>query len=317
MNKRIFLISFIILLGLSLFGIGGWFLFVHGDEPEPVFQRAATALLSSEIAERALVDTDGDGLRDWEEALWKTDPKRTDTDSDGFSDSEETSQGYDPLNGSSNPDTKVKSSSNPPFTENSVELTKPNNPTNLTEGFARTLQTGITNPASISLEDLNNPLTMVDTGTSRELLKFINELQAKIDSKEIKTSTIVTPEAINIYMGKVANAIPQNPYPNIAEDDIFIEAIEKNDFRKIDEYINYYKISVSKMKQIVVPAPFQEIHKREIELFMATQKVYESVKEINNDPLKTVLALQENQKIREEMVKLIDKLLQMTANFYE
>lgn len=32
------------------------------------------------------IDSDGDGLKDWEEALWKTDPKLPDTDGDGVSD---------------------------------------------------------------------------------------------------------------------------------------------------------------------------------------------------------------------------------------
>lgn len=34
-------------------------------------------------------DTDGDGVLDWEEALWGTDPTKTDTDGDGITDKEE------------------------------------------------------------------------------------------------------------------------------------------------------------------------------------------------------------------------------------
>jgi hypothetical protein len=32
------------------------------------------------------IDTDGDGLPDWEESIWGTNPKKTDTDDDGISD---------------------------------------------------------------------------------------------------------------------------------------------------------------------------------------------------------------------------------------
>lgn len=35
------------------------------------------------------LDSDNDGLRDWEEVLWKTDPQNPDTDRDGISDGEE------------------------------------------------------------------------------------------------------------------------------------------------------------------------------------------------------------------------------------
>lgn len=37
------------------------------------------------------VDTDNDGLKDWEEALWLTDPKKSDSDDDGIPDADEIS----------------------------------------------------------------------------------------------------------------------------------------------------------------------------------------------------------------------------------
>lgn len=44
-----------------------------------------------------ILDTDGDGLKDWEENLWKTDYKNPDTDGDGSSDGEEILSNRDPL----------------------------------------------------------------------------------------------------------------------------------------------------------------------------------------------------------------------------
>lgn len=41
-------------------------------------------------------DSDNDGLKDWEETLWKTDPENSDTDGDGTLDGEEISLGRDP-----------------------------------------------------------------------------------------------------------------------------------------------------------------------------------------------------------------------------
>ncbi len=49
----------------------------------------ASPLTDAFIAESANKDTDGDGLRDWEESLWETDPALSDTDGDGVSDAEE------------------------------------------------------------------------------------------------------------------------------------------------------------------------------------------------------------------------------------
>ena len=49
----------------------------------------------------AVVDTDGDGLSDEQEALHYTDPNNPDTDGDGYSDGVEVEKGYSPLMASS------------------------------------------------------------------------------------------------------------------------------------------------------------------------------------------------------------------------
>ncbi|MFC1721023.1 hypothetical protein ACFL0K_02100 [Patescibacteria group bacterium] len=43
------------------------------------------------------IDTDSDGLKDWEEALWGTDPQKADSDDDGTIDGEEVLAGRNPI----------------------------------------------------------------------------------------------------------------------------------------------------------------------------------------------------------------------------
>jgi len=53
-------------------------------------------------------DTDGDGLSDYEEVrTWKTDPVNADTDGDGKSDGEEADEGYDPKSKTAQLDTDM------------------------------------------------------------------------------------------------------------------------------------------------------------------------------------------------------------------
>jgi len=55
-------------------------------------EASSVGITTQETPERVVVtekDTDGDGLKDWEEALYGTNPNLTDTDGDGISDSEE------------------------------------------------------------------------------------------------------------------------------------------------------------------------------------------------------------------------------------
>ncbi|HVS79679.1 MAG TPA: hypothetical protein VHF05_01745 [Candidatus Paceibacterota bacterium] len=62
-------------------------------------QNASTPdnLVQAVFSGQSDTDTDGDGLKDWEEALWRTDPNKADTDGDGTPDGEEIRESRDPL----------------------------------------------------------------------------------------------------------------------------------------------------------------------------------------------------------------------------
>jgi len=60
--------------------------------------KSSTALAVEKIVKKSLEDdTDGDGLKNWEEALYKTDPENPDTDGDGMSDGAEISANRSPI----------------------------------------------------------------------------------------------------------------------------------------------------------------------------------------------------------------------------
>ncbi len=76
----------------------GWFVsLVWNSAPETAkssTQAAATSFLAA--YQDANRDSDNDGLKDWEEILWKTDPNKADTDGDGTPDGQEVKEGRDP-----------------------------------------------------------------------------------------------------------------------------------------------------------------------------------------------------------------------------
>ena len=63
------------------------------------FGNTPTQANAVDAARTAVVekDIDHDGLADWEEGLWNTDPKNPDTDGDGVPDGEEVREGRDPI----------------------------------------------------------------------------------------------------------------------------------------------------------------------------------------------------------------------------
>lgn len=91
----------LIALALLIVGIGAlaWYGYNRGsDTYTSTSDQNLLSIDASNIATTASqTDTDNDGLPDWEELLYNTDPKNPDTDGDGTSDGEEIKLGRNPL----------------------------------------------------------------------------------------------------------------------------------------------------------------------------------------------------------------------------
>ncbi|MDO8620307.1 MAG: hypothetical protein Q7R64_03085 [bacterium] len=76
--------------------LGGGFWFLQTGRTEIKFDRISPEQ-ASKAAEVLSKDMDADGLKDWEEELWHSDPLKPDTDGDKTLDGEEIKLGRDPL----------------------------------------------------------------------------------------------------------------------------------------------------------------------------------------------------------------------------
>jgi len=94
-NKKIlFLFVFILLI------FAGWFYFSDHKNKQIQYiaeqEKSPLAVVFDQTSQLD-ADSDGDGLKDWEELLWKTDPNKADTDDDGTNDNEEITLNRNPL----------------------------------------------------------------------------------------------------------------------------------------------------------------------------------------------------------------------------
>lgn len=76
--------------------IGAGWLSLHYKRTQTIYSSGAGNGVAQAVAILAR-DADQDGLKDWEEELWKTDSDKADTDGDGTPDGEEIRLGRDPL----------------------------------------------------------------------------------------------------------------------------------------------------------------------------------------------------------------------------
>ena len=79
--------KFAVVLGAILLISGGVFYFKHYGNPfNKIAEYKSAQSKDLKLEELAVKDTDTDGVPDWEEALWGTDPKNPDTKGDGLGD---------------------------------------------------------------------------------------------------------------------------------------------------------------------------------------------------------------------------------------
>ena len=102
-NKKIlFFLIFILLI------FAGWFYFsgYKNKQAQDIAEKEKSPLaVVTDQTNQLDKDSDADGLKDWEELLWKTDPNKADTDSDGTNDNEEITLNRNPLK--AGPDDKI------------------------------------------------------------------------------------------------------------------------------------------------------------------------------------------------------------------
>lgn len=112
--------AIVLLASLALGGYALWKNAGNRDaEQQAKIASARESKPESDNETAVIADSDSDGLQDWEEKLWKTDPNNPDSDKDGANDGDEIAQNRNPLKKGPNDTLQTVSNQN-------VALPKPN-----------------------------------------------------------------------------------------------------------------------------------------------------------------------------------------------
>lgn len=301
-SKKFYLFGIVLVLSGIL--IGGYLVLKSKTGTADISEQFSDLLkreteISQEITKFSQADDlDKDGLANWQEEIYGTDPNNPDTDGDSYLDGEEIISGYDPLVPAPNDALSGQAEIPRPLSQN------------LTRLLAQNMAPQIGQLESDSF-DIGNMLeqTQKDEALQNQLAAFFKELWPEISQSELIIIDDNSQMAQDKYFEQVIQAIPETPIES--EEEVLTQAMTTGDFSQIDFYINVYRTAVPQMKKIPTPSNFVPYHKRIIELLMGTEKVYQAIKEINQDPFKTTLALQENQKIRRETLDLLNQFVDL------
>ena len=273
-KKLLFVIIF-----TSIF-IGAVFVFIY---TKPNFNELKFERTPENSAEKALgviiaKDSDDDGLKDWEESLWKTDPKNPDSDGDGTPDGQEVRENRDP------------SKPAPGDEMQNIDKTQKQ-----LEKKEKTLTQSVVSQYITAYSSINQ-----DGITDDSVLSGLKkDIAAEIDSKVLNTNTqkytesdlIIIPDnvlSVENYRKKLQDILDK--YKKESQNDIYIvnDALKAQDsaiLKKLDKSILTYKNIVKDLLLMEVPERSVQAHLNVINAYSSLVTSVENMKFVLSDPI--------------------------------
>lgn len=244
------------------------------------------------------LDTDKDGLMDWEEVLWGTNPKDSDTDKDGMRDGEEVAKKRNPaVKGAGNIAADSASSTN---------LTQ-------TDKFGRELFAKYLELRQLGLS--------TDADSKERLIAAMLQSGNLVETPKIykPTDLIIsptnTPAAIRNYGNVLSGVIINNSIKSRNENIIMRDYVQQNDDTKLAELtpiLNSYRKIAKGLISTSVPSDLKDLHLNILNSVSELIFIIESYQKIEADP---VIALQGVGMYQETADKFRDALSSIRSYF--
>lgn len=277
----VFLAIFVCIIFISFFAI-------HPQKKERQASALKIPTITDEQRQKLTQDTDHDGLKDWEEIIFRTDPKNPDTDRDGTSDGDEVKAGRNPAK--AGPDDHVAA---PALTESKNK----NEPLNLTDVLARKFGEAIVIPKLLNPsaeEDLNYAGSLVADEVLAEQKTFVNPYTKKNLVISSDNSSTAIQRYAALFRATVENTFAQ--FDGESELTIFTDALKANDFsmiQKLDSYLKAHASFLAKLKTLPVPSDFSMLHLEYVGVAAQQKEAVQKMRGVENDLVSGLIGARE------------------------
>ena len=258
------------LFGVVLLAFAGWKLFSQNPRPTREGLQTTTDARISGSDEYA-VDSDGDGVKDWEEILLGTDPNNPDTNNDGIPDGDELA------------------AARKTFEEN-VDNTLANASTTRTDQLAREIFGAyIQSKQQGSFDSASFDEVIAQAIESQ----FSQRAATQYALKDIETTTDISQPRTLMYRDQFQQAIL--PVTQIGEYELMTygRAIESGDpaeFEKLTAAATIYDEIAQTLLTIIVPEDAAQAHLDLINSFATFASILNTMTKTPEDPLLTFIA---------------------------
>ncbi len=299
------------MLGAVLFAvvvIGGAFVLAGSAARPPSAQASEESALLSAIASR---DSDSDGLADWEEALYGTDPKNADTRDLGMTDGEAVAAGL----------IVPRAIAEVPGTDAGGTLVNPDLPSvpaegTLTAAFAKNVFTLYLDSLQKSGGDLSEgDLASIADQALTELGDSIKAAPPFKSAHDLEVSGSGT-GAMKTYAAAVEKVMLANTSDASKSELAYLkDAVENNDataLAHISSLAKAYRMSAAGIAVLPVPTELAAADLALINSLARTSEATNDFAALDEDPLTTVLALKQ---YPGDILALVDALQSIATTF--
>ncbi len=270
-------------LGFSILGL--LVLFITAPT-SPITSKEGNSDLKNSLVAALEKDADQDGLKDWEESVYTTDPQNPDTDGDGIFDGEEVRQGRDPKKKGPD-DILVPPAELLVSTDGTFSFSE----SNLTQNISKKIfESNILNDY---LKNKNNEVFSqgVENIVSKaELFPSAPQTYAP-DQSRLHIINDQTPQAVKEYLsayGKIfADVIERNPEK--LDDSKIVDNFLKNnvnELQRLDPVITGYKEIAERSYNISIPQNMTWFHQNMFTFLSRTIQELEAFRAFDTDPVK-------------------------------
>lgn len=302
-KARFFLVVLIVAAAI----IAGFFA-LRAKKSQPSFDGERIALkLRQDRIEKLQQDSDHDGLKDWEEILYHTDPHNPDTDGDGTSDGEEVKLGRDPTKPNTSKNPKKPSDYFTASTPLPDSASTPNTGTNLTADFARSF--------------LRQPLAKLLVGEkanidTKAVERYADQLKGRsmlADAEHFTAADIRTIPDDKTAAAQYLNSLQRifNTLDARGDNELIIisDAIESQDYGAvalIATYPDAYQKAITDLGALPTPKGLADFHLSVLNYLSRFKRSVELLQGTETDPILAILVINERLKLNIEFSKYLD-----------
>lgn len=263
-------------------------------------REALAAVMSSSLGIEATLDSDEDGLKDWEETLYATNPHNPDTDGDGTTDGDEMRANRDPSK--RGPDDAVQ----PTDLLNPVDTGSGENVTHALAG--NLLLTGVVGKiiegGTVPDDALNN--FRFPANASPDALLASAE---RVAQRDLAISEDNSAPALRAYFDAVTEIYKREIVPHQSPSDIgiLLVALERKTYERFAELnpiVQGIEKTAREIKRLPAPSRYADFAVEEVNNLFLTKRIIEIFQNTPNDPIATILVFRKRIEVMNDMAQL-------------